>query len=435
MQLSSTKATKVSKICSDIESLVPHASPALSQVLLSLNMYRKTGSSTVVDDLHKLGHGISYTETKFIEDKWAEWAENESRIVPSNIEKNVIVTHVVDNIDWKNKNLRGKETHNTNSILIQHTQSNDKTNPVQLTPNYDFERAEHRSFKCFKTQLPNVKFARAKCKKLPFKEKNDEAEYKNSSKSNLMWSLTRYVTNMNKLQNVPSWSGFNQLVYPNPTIKARVGYLQPITAPPTEMNVIFLVINRSLDILNELNSKQMFLEVDQAIYTKILDAMFRMEANGDQIFDKIVPRMGGFHILLCVLRTIYSRFKDTGFVQLLVYSGIAGEGTIMHALKGGDVKYAIHLHKLMYEAILRTKFKYHESALPENLTDQLLQFGEDIKSETFHTLIKAAPSLSSDSSGDMTIWFNLYLDMVDILFDMINFQRRGHWEGFLQAIK
>ena len=62
-------------------------------------MYRKTGSSTAIDDLHKFGHGISYTETIFIEDKWAEWSEQQSSLFPSNIEKGLITTLVFDNID------------------------------------------------------------------------------------------------------------------------------------------------------------------------------------------------------------------------------------------------------------------------------------------------------------------------------------------------
>ena len=85
VKLSVTKATKVSKICADIESLVPHGHPALSQDLLSLNMYHKTGSSVVIEDLHKLGHGLSYTETKFVEDKWVEWAEKESHLTLTKI--------------------------------------------------------------------------------------------------------------------------------------------------------------------------------------------------------------------------------------------------------------------------------------------------------------------------------------------------------------
>ena len=66
------------KICSDIKSLIPNTTPPLSQVLLSLSTYRKTSSSAVIDDMHKVGHGISHTETKFIEDKWAEWSKQQS---------------------------------------------------------------------------------------------------------------------------------------------------------------------------------------------------------------------------------------------------------------------------------------------------------------------------------------------------------------------
>ena len=99
----------------------------------------------------------------------------------------------------------------------------------------------------------------------------------------------------------------------------------------------------------------MFIEVDQAIYTKVLDAMFKLQSEGTNIFSQMVPRMGGFHVILCMVRTIFARFKDSGLIQWLVYSGVGGEGTVANALKGGDVK---HLHKLMFEAILRHKIHY-----------------------------------------------------------------------------
>ena len=99
VRLSKVKATKVSKICDDIETLIPNVKPSLPQVLLSLNIYRKAGSSEVITDLHRIGHGLSYTETKFIEDKWARWSENQSKLVPSNKDEDSIVTPVADNID------------------------------------------------------------------------------------------------------------------------------------------------------------------------------------------------------------------------------------------------------------------------------------------------------------------------------------------------
>ena len=79
-------------------------------------MYRKMGSSTVIDDLHKFGHVhsvISYTETKFIEDKLAEWLEQQSSLLPSNTEKGRITMLVFDNIDLKNKDHKDKETPNS----------------------------------------------------------------------------------------------------------------------------------------------------------------------------------------------------------------------------------------------------------------------------------------------------------------------------------
>ena len=66
--------------------------------------------------------------------------------------------------------------------------------------------------------------------------------------------------------------------------------------------------------MTELNLKNSILEVDQAIYTKISDAKFRMGLDGSMIFDKIIPRLGGFHIVICMLKTIFSRFKDSGII-------------------------------------------------------------------------------------------------------------------------
>ena len=60
-RLSKTKSTKVDKICQNIEALVPNVQPRLFQALLSLNMYCKTGSKGIVENLSRLGHRISYT--------------------------------------------------------------------------------------------------------------------------------------------------------------------------------------------------------------------------------------------------------------------------------------------------------------------------------------------------------------------------------------
>ena len=63
----------------------------------------------------------------------------------------------------------------------------------------------------------------------------------------------------------------------------------------------------------ELGLGYTFLEVDQAIYAKILNVTFKLE-NESKIFNKIIVRMGGFQIIICLLHTIYSCFRNTGLV-------------------------------------------------------------------------------------------------------------------------
>ena len=188
----------------------------------------------------------SYTETKFIEDKWAKWSENQSKLVPNNIDKDSIVTLVADNIDWKNKTFKGEETHNSNSILIQENTllKDTERKGIVLQPDYDFNRKTHHSCKSVPTTLDTINFARGKCKLLEKKEIHGITEYERSSTENFARGLTQYAASDRGSQIVRSWTGFLKLIHPKKNTKISVGYLPSITAR-TEMKVIYSVINRS----------------------------------------------------------------------------------------------------------------------------------------------------------------------------------------------
>ena len=65
VKLSKVKSIKVMKICDDIMTLTLTPLRALGEVLLSHNTYHKTGCNTIVDDLLKLGYGISCSGVHF----------------------------------------------------------------------------------------------------------------------------------------------------------------------------------------------------------------------------------------------------------------------------------------------------------------------------------------------------------------------------------
>ena len=81
-----------------------------------------------------------------------------------------------------------------------------------------------------------------------------------------MGYVTRLTVSCQSEQSIPSWSGYQQLLVENPP-KITIGFLPLITAPPTEVSVIYPFIVKALKIL---------IEADQGIYKKLLDLTFKM---------------------------------------------------------------------------------------------------------------------------------------------------------------
>ena len=60
------------------------------------------------------------------------------------------------------------------------------------------------------------------------------------------------------------------------------------------------------------------------------------------------------------LRTIYSRFKDSGIIELLVEAGVGTQGTIRAPMTDSDIKQGIRYLKILYETLLRNKHEFLE---------------------------------------------------------------------------
>ena len=141
VRLSKTKSTKADKIRQNIEALLPNVQPRLFQALLSLNMYSKTGSKGIVEDLSRLGHGISYTQTLSVQNMWAQWTDNQLSYIPSNVWKGEMVTHVFDNNDWKNNNVQRTETHHKKLYTgVQKCDTTEDLAKTNLELKYNFDK-------------------------------------------------------------------------------------------------------------------------------------------------------------------------------------------------------------------------------------------------------------------------------------------------------
>ena len=119
----------------------------------------------------------------------------------------------------------------------------------------------------------------------------------------------------------------------------NVGYMPAITATITSMNVILAILNKTVECMNKLALKFIFLGADQAIYNK-------------------VGNTTGLNITMYLMKTIYSRFQGYGLVELLSEAGVGSEGTIKAGLSGFNFKQGIRYYNLLFEALLRSKITY-----------------------------------------------------------------------------
>ena len=125
-----------------------------------------------------------------------------------------------------------------------------------------------------------------------------------------------------------------------------------------------------------------------------------------------------------MLRTIYARFKESGFIKWLVYSCCGGEETVTNALNSGDVKNGILFHKSMFEATLYREIELLDSSQSIVQMDVLRKIVSilrgDVKQEPFLKL-QMQIQLLSIFHQRMAEILELYFDMVNLLHNIVFF--------------
>ena len=195
------------------------------------------------------------------------------------LKKNIATTHVADKIDWENKSVTG-QTHNTNSILIQHiNDSKARNSSILLEPDYEFDRKQHRSYKGKSIELPHFtgeKKCNTTLKAFDSSKERDNNEFTKSLLTNRLWAKCRFKNEISEAV-VPSWSSFHKQTCVASAKKAIVGYLPAVTDSPTKYNVVQCIMQRTIECMSCLNLNSIFLEVDQAICNKVFQCYLQIK--------------------------------------------------------------------------------------------------------------------------------------------------------------
>ena len=129
-------------------------------------------------------------------------------------------------------------------------------------------------------------------------------------------------------QTVPGWCGFNALLRTKELIPLphKVGYLPVIDISPTDLNVIYTLMKRFMDII-DINSG---CHVDQPRHSVVVVCDQAVYANAFEIYNSplhdrleiIVLRLGALHIIIHFMAIIGSRFGSAGLRDVLIESDI-----------------------------------------------------------------------------------------------------------------
>ena len=489
---SEMKETEISTACKRIEDerkvltisqdIIHSASNARvklpKQIGLAMAVHHLTGSKVLITLLNRMGHCSSYSEVQEVDTSLAmevtAMAEQFGTVVPSNISPGPFIQIAADNNDLKEETLDGKNTtHATTMVVYQRKQFGPELPPTA--------RADHtlrrRSLEaantlyeirecCMHGRRPLLTEYKGTIQTEWFTSKSDELS--NATDRDNIWALLRIdpsrmldttVVAGATRQLVPSWSGFNALLFPDIPRVTNVGYCPLLDASSTEFSTVYTVMKNAQQISSSVGQLESVITFDLAIYVKAKQIQLKFP---DEFSDTIL-RLGGFHVALNFLSIIGKKYQGSGLDDLLIESGVYAAGTTSALLAGRSYNRGVRAHKLCFEAFFRqlwnaflTWCSRREQAegrladVEDSVKTRLAECREQIGSKNSARTIEKFGSLQEElkdvmkwfkkfkeeqcASSKLFAYWEEYNGMVNLLLHFLQAERTGDWKLHLSAV-
>lgn len=274
----------------------------------------------------------------------------------------------------------------------------------------------------------------------------DENLTKEAFKKDLLWVLSRIQQETPELQQIPGWSGFNQMFDKSDQRRTIIGPLPIINATAHEFDTLWTATLRCFAMSKAVKATYTVITLDEALYCKA--KMLQWSKNNE--CKSLVLMLGGFHTQMCFSKVIGKFMQSSGLSDIWCESEVLGESTATNVLHGKLWNRVIRTHKLTYEALWRILwplmtewFKTNSSALVGSLneySEKLIGAGLHNDGEYQDALSKMNPLMeiiqefdSSHKENSTIQYWRMYMDIVSILLRFTRAIREGDWELFLAS--
>jgi hypothetical protein len=269
---------------------------------------------------------------------------------------------------------------------------------------------------------------------------------------------------------MPGWCGWNALQRGNLTdgqtegcrhieqnnLPHKVGYLPVIDTPPTDLTTVCALMERSIEtvdmVMGATNDDEqkhsVLVTCDQAVYAKALEVYYSPLHNQ---LERIVLRMGAFHVILNFMSVLGQRFGSAGLRDVLIESDVLANGSVDSTLDGRHYNRGIRAHKLTVEGFGRLRWaaflQWNDAQVPkvdmESLTGAVGKVRHNLCKDALQVLLSSDIFMFAEqrfnefitSQGLKADFWSSYIDMVELLLQFIRSTREANWRLHIQCLQ
>ena len=211
------------------------------QIGLAMAVRHPTGSKQLGGLLNRMGHSLSYDELQAVDTSLATEVlakvETYGTVIPSNISPGSFVQFAADNNDLKEENIDGKNTTHATTIVVYQTKVSGPEPPPTIAGNHsERRRSLKRGGGVYELQECSAYGRRPKVTQYTVavdKEwlKGEGSVLSEATNIDDTWTLLRMKPasllkrgiEAQEEQPVPSWGGFNSILYPELPCASKIG--------------------------------------------------------------------------------------------------------------------------------------------------------------------------------------------------------------------
>jgi hypothetical protein len=418
------------------------------------------GGKIVTTILNHEGLALSYTELRRYQHDLAAFTAqyNQDRVgLPTHFDPGQFTSGAIDNWDHEGTNV---SEHDTVTMLYQ-----DKSLSMPHKPKISDTVVTHGP-KAFKEILPCQILADfhkpSKCADIPVSYKVDDHIYKSANVDatklkDTAWSLACLDVTEDEIliypesQKMPSWSASNS-VWTEENIPVKIlAFLPVLPFPVTQYSTVYSAMKNFIYLGSQLVQREIPMYCDEGVYSIVKE----IQLMRPQEFANIVPVMGTFHLVKIVLKCIGKALGGSGADVIWLQAGVFGPTIIQNSiLNGGHYSRALEGMQFLAEAIKQLLYKEFfaegvdqytaELTILTNLKSSVAKKNISENQKYMAEFVTASAKLAEDLQNFMKTrsalnenfhFWSQFLQMMDVVHDLLRADREGIWELHLDAIQ